>query len=284
MMNLRRTGTWAILILQTCLLAPGAGCSTQKSEAGQDSGAPDASSDAVVITTGPIWTDQSRVIDVGCFAFFQGSKRVRATREQLTADQLAILAGLRLIPSQATCAEDTLSCSVAITAADGTVATYDTEQLDSTCGSTKQLIPFASFNPFLQSFPCTSAKQSVGVSADGGATLLPVPPDPRCYNGVFTAPPNTVQRLLVVDDPSVPRHIELDSCNGPYRSPGAVHPQLLAPDGTTTLSAPWMTVTDPGADGTCQTVDYTFPAAGAYVLTIDIDAGFSAGDFFLRFY
>jgi hypothetical protein len=48
-------------------------------------------------------------------------------------------------------------------------------------------------------------------------------------------------------------------------------------------------VTDPGADGTCFRLDYTFPAAGDYVLSIDIDAGFidagfTAGDFYLRFY
>jgi hypothetical protein len=42
--------------------------------------------------------------------------------------------------------------------------------------------------------------------------------------------------------------------------------------------------TDPCADGTCFRADYTFPTAGAYVLTIDTDAGFTAGDFFLRFY
>jgi hypothetical protein len=279
----RRSEITALLGLASSLLALAPACGTQQSDAGQDSGAPDASSDTVV-TTGPIWTDDSRVIDVGCFAFFQGSKRIRATRDQLSAEQLAILSGLRLMPPQQICAEDTLSCSVAITAADGTVANYYTEQLDSACGGTKPLIPFASFNPFLQSFPCTSAKQGVGGSADGGATLLSIPPDPRCYNGLFAAPPNPVQRLLVVDDPSIPRHIELDSCNDGRRSPTQVHPQLLAPDGTTALPAPWAPVTNPGADGTCYRADYTFPAAGAYQLNIGVDSGFTAGDFFLRFY
>jgi hypothetical protein len=247
-------------------------------------GVPDASSDAVV-TTGPIWTDDSRVIDVSCFAFFQGSKRIRATRDQLSADQLAILSGLRLVSDQPICAEDTLSCTVMITAADGTIAGYYSEQLNSACGSTKPLIPFASFNPFLQSFPCTSAKQTVGASPDGAATLLSIPPDPRCYNGLFAAPPNPVQRLLVVDDPSIQRHIELDSCNDTHRSPAALHPQLLMPDGTTPLPVVWVAVTaDPGPDATCYRADYTFPAAGAYVLSMDVDAGFAAGDFFLRFY
>jgi hypothetical protein len=288
MMNRRRSGTTALCTLASCLLALGAACSTQKSQADQDSGVPDTSSDTVV-TSGPIWTNDSRVIDVGCFAFFQGSKRIRATRDQLSADQLGILSSLMLIPPQAYCYADSNACSVAITAGDGTVATYHTEEFDSGCHTTTLVIPYASFSPFLESVPCLSAKQDLSGPADAGAHLPSVIPDPRCYNGVFAAPPGTVQRLLVVDDPSIPRHLELDSCNDTRRLPAAVHPQLLAPDRTTTLPAPWMTVTDPGADGTCFRLDYTFPAAGDYVLSIDIDAGFidagfTAGDFYLRFY
>src|SRR4051812_36415059 len=109
MRSRRCTGTTALLILISGL-ALGAACSTQKSETDHDAGVPDASSDAVV-TTGPIWTDDSRVIDVSCFAFFQGSKRIRATRDQLSADQLAILSGLRLVSDQPICAEDTLTCT-----------------------------------------------------------------------------------------------------------------------------------------------------------------------------
>ena len=278
------TRTAALSTLLGCLLALGA-CSTQKSEADQDSGAPDASSDAVIITTGPIWTDQSRVVDVRCFAFFEGSVRIRATRDQLTADQLAILSGMTLIPPKDQCYEDTNACTVAISAADGTVATYATEATDSGCGSTKPVIQYASFDQFLHTVPCLAAKQAVYETADGGTNIPPLVPDVRCYNGVFTAPPNTVQRLLVVDDPSTPRHVELDSCNDAQRSPALLHPQLLEPDGTTPLPVVWSAVTgDPGADGTCYRADYTFAAAGAYVLRIDVDAGFTAGDFYLRFY
>jgi hypothetical protein len=285
MLNRPRLVTNALFGLTSCLLALASGCSTQKSDAGHDSSAPDASPDAVV-TTGPIWTEQSRAIEVSCFGFFQGSKRIRATREQLTADQLAILSGLKLISPHVVCDEDTTSCSVAITAADGSVATYLTEQADSFCGTppSQGMISFVSFSPFLQSVPCLSAKQGIGVS-DGGMLLPSVTPDVRCFNGVFTSPPDTVQRLLAVDDPSIPRHVELDSCNDTHRSPALLHPQLLAPDGTTPLPVVWVAVTtDPGPDGTCFRADYTFPAAGAYVLKIDVDTGFTAGDFYLRFY
>ena len=278
------TRTAALPTVLSCLLGLGA-CSTQKSEAVQDSGAPDASPDAVIITTGPIWTDQSQVIDVSCFAFFEGSVRIRATRDQLTADQLAILSGMTLIPPKAQCYEDTNGCTVAISAADGTLATYTTEATDSGCDSAKPVIQYASFDRFLHSVPCLAAKQAVYETADGGMNIPPLVPDVRCYNGVFAAPPNPVQRLLVVDDPSIPRHIELDSCNDTHRSPAVLHPQLLAPDGATPLPVVWVSVTtDPGADGTCYRADYTFPAAGAYVLSIGIDTGFTAGDFFVRFY
>jgi hypothetical protein len=287
-LNRRRLEISALLGLTGCLLALAPACSTQQSDATHDSAAPDASPDAA-ITTGPIWTEESQAIDVTCSAYFLGSKRIRATRDQLSADQLGILSSLMLIPPQAYCYADSNACSVAITAADGTVATYHTEEFDSGCHTTTLVIPYASFSPFLESVPCLSAKQDLSGPADAGAHLPSVIPDPRCYNGVFAAPPGTVQRLLVVDDPSIPRHLELDSCNDTRRLPAAVHPQLLAPDRTTTLPAPWMTVTDPGADGTCFRLDYTFPAAGDYVLSIDIDAGFidagfTAGDFYLRFY
>jgi hypothetical protein len=284
MLNRRLTGTAALLALTSCLLALGAACSTQKSEADQDSGVPDASFDTLV-TTGPIWTADSRVIDVSCFSFFEGSVRIRANRDQLTADQLTILSGMTLIPPLAQCYEDTNACTVAISAADGTVATYTTEATDSGCGSAKPVIQYASFDRFLHSVPCLAAKQAVYETADGGINIPPLVPDVRCYNGVFAAPPNPVQRLLVVDDPSILRHVELDSCNDTRRSPATAHPQLLTPDGTTPLPVVWVAVTtDPGADGTCYRADYTFPAAGAYVLRIDLDTGFTAGDFFVRFY
>jgi len=268
-----------------CTMALTPACSTQKSDAEQDSGALDSSSDAVM-TGGPIWTAESQAIDVGCFGFFPGSERVRATREELSTDQLSILAALTLVPAnKAQCVQDGISCSVAITAADGTVARYDSEQYDSGCNLTAPVIPYDSLTRFLQSVPCLSAKQGGGLSADGSVTAPSLTPDVRCYDGVFTAPPDTVKRLLMVDDPSVPRHLELDSCNDGRRSPALLHPQLLAPDGTTPLPVVWVAVlTDPGPDGTCYRADYTFPAAGAYVLSIDVDAGFTAGDFFVRFY
>ncbi len=274
-----------MLLTVAGLLAVGA-CSTQKSETStQDSGVPDASSDADVIAPGPVWTDQSRAVDVSCFSFFEGSVRIRATRDQLTADQLAILSGLTLIPPKDQCSPDTNACSVAISAADGTVATYTTEATDSGCGSTAPVIQYASFDRFLHSVPCLAAKQAVYETADGGMNIPPIVPDVRCYNGVFAAPPHPAQRLLVVDDASVPRHIELDSCNDTHRSPAVLHPQLLMPDGTTPLPVAWVAVpTDAGPDGTCYRADYTFAAAGAYLLRMDIDAGFTAGDFFLRFY
>ncbi len=281
MLNRGRFETIALLGITGCLVALGSACSSQKSGAGQDAGAPDASSD--LVTTGVVWNDQSRAIDVGCFAFFEGSKRIRATRDQLTAEQLAILSNLVTTSPNNQCYEDTTACTVAITATDGTVATYRAEQFDSGCDQPGPMISFASLSPFLQAVPCLSAKQGLLGPADAGPITPSVVPDAICWNGVFASPPQTVQRLLVVADPSIPRHLELDSCNNQYRSPAQVHPQLLAADGVTSLSV-GTTVTDPGPDQTCWRLDYTFAAAGTYQLDIGLDQGFEAGDFFLRFY
>jgi hypothetical protein len=265
----RRSGITALLGLTGCVAL--AACSNQKSEA-----------DTI---TSPIWTEQSRAIDVNCFGFFDGSKRIRATRDQLSADQLGVLSNLTLIRPTAQCYSDTNACRVAITATDGTVATYTTEALDDGCGKTDPVIAYDSFTPFLQSIPCLSAKEGLYGTGDAGATIPSIRPDARCYDGVFTLPPETVPRLLVVEDPSIPRHLEFDACNDTRRSPAVIHPQLLALDGTTPLPVVWVAVTtDPGADGTCYRADYTFPAAGSYVLSIGTDTGFTAGDFFVRFY
>lgn len=274
--------------------ALGAACSSQNSDKTPDTSArdaspvPDASPDGSpdgVVTTGPIWTDQSQLIDIGCFAFFEGSKRIRATRDQLSAQQLDILSGMKMISPQPYCYADSNSCSVAITAADGTVASYTTEQMDSGCGKTQPVLSYATFAPFLETVPCLAGKEGQYGTSDGGPALPMITPDPRCYNGIFTGGPGTTQRRLAVDDSSIARHLELDLCNDGHRTPALAHPQLLAPDGTSPLPVVWVAeLTDPGADGTCYRADYTFPGAGAYVLSIDIDAGFTPGDFLLRFY
>jgi hypothetical protein len=43
-------------------------------------------------------------------------------------------------------------------------------------------------------------------------------------------------------------------------------------------------VTDAAPDEVCWRLDYTFAMAGTYLLSIGLDQGFEAGDFYRRFY
>jgi hypothetical protein len=291
MLNRRRLATTALMGSTGCILAFISACSSQKPGIERDSGALDAASDqdagALDATpdramTGVVWTAESSAIDVSCLTTLLGSKRIRATRDQLFDDQLSMLSALTLIPPDGQCSADYTSCSVAVTASDGTVATYVADGGGSSCRSQSGLlISFQSFDPFLRSVPCVSGNQVVG-TADGGPTFASIFPNVLCFNGVRVAPSSTVSRVLVVADPSVPRHLELDSCNNSSLLPAPVHPQLFAPDGVTLLSV-GTAVSDPGPDGTCWRLDYTFPAAGMYPLSIGID-GIPPGDIYLRFY
>ena len=289
MLNRRRVETATLFGLTSCFFALPTACSTQTSAANQDARTPDTSSeqgaDALdassdLVGSSAVWTDQSRAIDVTCGGFYQGSKRIRATRDQLSAEQLAMLAGLRLTTPTRPCVLDGIGCSVAVTAADGTVAVYGSDDA-SACGPAPPKIPLRDLSLFLETVPCLFGSQTFTTTIDGGVIPLVVVPDPRCFNGVTTPSPPT--RFLQVLDPSVARHLELDACNNPTHAPSQVHPQLLTPDGQTVLSA-GMTVTDPGPDGTCWATDYTFPTVGTYQLSIGLDPGFPSTDLYLRFY
>lgn len=298
MPNLEKT---ALLGVTACFLALPLGCSTRTSETKRDAGPPDTSSehdtdaldaspeqaaDALdaspdLIVSGPIWTDQSRAIDVSCYGFYQGSKRIRATRDQLSATQMDMLAALTPTTPPGTCVVDGISCTVGVTAADGTVARYISDE-SGACGQTGPKIPLRNLSLFLETVPCLYGNQAFTTTLDGGVIPLVIVPEPRCFNGVATSP-RPATRTLQVLDPTVPRHLELDACNDQGHTPSQVHPQLIAPDGQTVLS-PGTTVTAPGTDGTCWVLDYTFPAAGNYALKIDLDQGFPSTDLYLRFY
>jgi len=302
MLNRRRLATTALMGSTACILAFNPACSSQKPGLDRDSGAldapseqdsgavdatPDLNSDAADATpdlaiTGVVWTDESVAINVSCMASGAGSKRIRATRDQLSDQQLSMLSGLTLIPAGGQCSEDYTECSVAVTAADGTVATYSADGGGRSCVFSSEsglLISFQSFDPFLRSVPCTFGNEIVG-TADGRPTFASIFPSLLCFNGVRVAPSATVSRVMVVADPSVPRHLELDGCNS-GGAPPSVHAQLFAPDGVTSLTV-GTTVADPGPDGTCWRLDYTFAAAGMYPLSVG--PGFPLGDIYLRFY
>jgi hypothetical protein len=239
--------------------------------------------DAGAPTAAPVWTADSRRIDVSCFAFSEGSMKFGATRDQLSGAQLELLSQMKRIDGSSTCWEDVMGCEVAVTNGDGSVSSYSSVDMNGACGATSPLISFESFDPFRRTLRCLYAKDDFGVSPDGGTIVAAVPPDPGCLNGLFSGAPMTITRGLDVSDPGVPHHLELDQCVNQYRSPAQLHLQLLDQDGVTSL-AEGTAVSDPGPDQACWRLDYTFQSAGTYFMSVAVDAGFQAGDFFFRFY
>jgi hypothetical protein len=227
----------------------------------------------------PIWTADSRSLDVTCGSFWEGSMRFVANRDELTAEQLAQLSNLRLVESAPTCLQDGRGCRILVTDADGQTSSYGSFQDDSVCGpdAPQAVVPFAAFDPFRRGLPCRYALPGQPVNT------TPLGPDGRCFNGMFASYGGaTIALTLEVATAETPRHIELDDCDQPGRA-GALAFTVLDADGATVLatgSAP----PAPGPNHTCVSATVTFPRAGQFPLNVTVAPAMLAGDFSLRFY
>ena len=225
----------------------------------------------------PVWTQASQSIDVGCFNFFSGSMRFSATRDQLSADQPALLSGLRTIEAVPGCTADVTECQIAVTDQAGQQSTFAANQTDSACSTPGKIVSFQSLEPFLQTLGCQYAKNLTYGPAS------PVAADARCFNGLFTSGGGSIAVTLTVDDAQVARHIELDDCDQPGRL-GKLAFTVFDSDGTTALGTA-TAVPDAGPNHTCTALDVAFPRAGQFPLDVVADPSIMpAGDFYLRFY
>ena len=227
----------------------------------------------------PIWNETSRSIEVTCFQFFMGSMRFAATREQLSAAQLAMLSNMRAIDAVPPCVADVMECSLSIGQTDDSTFAIDAIELNSRCDDPRKVVSYDTFSPFLGSLGCQFAKNL----SNGASATTAVRADVRCFNGLFI-PSNagTIPVNLQVDDATRAHRIELDACLQPGRI-GKLSFSLLDSDGTTVLgnsSAP----ADPGANDTCASAEQTFPHTGLFTLKIQLAADVLAGDLYLRFY
>jgi len=221
-----------------------------------------------------LWNDSSQGIDVSCFALFQGSMRFRATRDQLSAAQLEMLSSLKVVDSNKTCIADGMGCSLSVAQADGTTRTMDAVEMDDTCGESRKVVSFASFDPFRRSLACRYAKYP-----DSTVTV-----DERCFNGLFTSGQGeSIAVSLQIDQVARTHHIELDECADAGRL-GKLSFSLLDSDGLTVLGTSSVP-TDPGANGTCAALVQTFSHTGLFSLQIATEPGLTpAGDLYLRVY
>jgi|GEM_PF-5836600 len=232
--------------------------------------------------TGPvadasIWSDSSRSIDVTCGSYWMGSMRFVATRDQLTADQLAVLSNLKVVDALPQCIEDGFSCSITVGSADGSSVTMAAVEGDTSCRPPERLVSYATFKPFLDTLTCQYGRESVQPSPADDV----IAPDARCFNGLFTTGSGDITRQIPVIDPGEPLRIDLDDCDQPGRA-GKFSFTLLDADGTTlgTSTAPL----DPGSEHTCASLTVMVPGPTIATLLISVNGAMPAGDLWLRVY
>jgi len=235
-------------------------------------------------TTAPpgarIWTETSSSLEVGCFGFFQGSMRFVATRDQLSTSELDTLSGMTVVDGATTCFSDYMGCTVTVGDADGSTTAIDANESNIVCDRPRKVLSWETFNPFRLGLGCQYAKDLTGLGPD---PTVPVTPDARCFNGVFTGGTEGFITVgLGVDDTSPAYRIELDDCAQPGRL-GKLSFTMFDSDGATVLGSS-AAPADPGPDGTCAALELTFPHAGGYPLEIGVAPDTLPGDFSLRFY
>jgi len=220
----------------------------------------------------PPWTDTSAAIDVSCSAM-TGAMRFRASRNQLSAAQLDLLARLAVVRSNPNiCVADGVACQVAITQADGSVTSHPTVTADPGCGMTGDVIAWESFLPFSGTIPCSYAAAGTTVRADV-----------RCFNGVSVPQAATVKLSVAVEQAGTPYHIELSHCAATDVGAAPLAMHLFEPSATIELIA-GTPVAGASPDRTCAKLDYTFPYAADFPVTINAGPAFLDGVFLIRFY
>ena len=227
------------------------------------------------VDPGVAWDAGSQSIDVTCGSFFMGSTRFVAARDQMTAEQLALLANLRVVDSTEACFADGFGCSIEIVQGDGTTLAIDSLEEDSTCQQTRKVVSYATFKPFADTLTCGYGKGAVVPSPSDAIT----PPDPRCFNGLFTTGSGDITRSIPIADVRKPLHVELDDCDQPGRI-GRFSFTLFDADGTTlgTSAAP----PDPGPEHTCATLTTMVPHPESVNLVVSVAGAMPVGDLWLR--
>jgi len=212
----------------------------------------------------PIWTDASQSIQVSCSGYYSGAMQLQASRDQLTGDQLALLAGLRTVSMSSSCILDGMSCQVTVRQADGTEQVFAAEEDGWCLPSSQEHVAFSALKPFLDAVACPFIR--VGLRQ-----MDAVPLDARCFDAVASGAPGSLFQVFL-DDVARPLHVELDECAG-AASAGPISFTVFNADGSPVGTS--MVPADPGPAHTCAQLLATGPSPGP--LTISVSGNVPSG-------
>jgi hypothetical protein len=221
-------------------------------------------------TTAP-WTWDSEAVEIACASPRAGSMRFRASRDELSPLQLALLENLQLDRPRTGCSQQVMSCTLTVTRHQQRVVLH-TDQMDGGCGQA-QVIPYYQFEGLRETLGCRYSKEP---SDD------PLEADPRCFHGLEPArlADPTPLTLRVVEP--VDAEIELAGCDGAVT--GHLTAQLRDSAWSWVVSAASLSSAT-GPDRTCVSLPRRLTVPGDYFLTLALDPGVSAtGAVYLRFH
>lgn len=216
-----------------------------------------------------VFTDESEAIEIGWFSFWTGGYRFHKRRDQLSEQQLRLVQEIRTIPSREECWADVAGASVTITDA-GKRREYRANEHDGTCGTDATMVGYDAVSAFLATARCLSAKGYDASALDSAPTVAA---DDGCFHGLFSGSGATPAWWFRVDISTAGEHrVAIDRCWD-----RDLRLTFLDPTGVDELAT-----SDGNADAECPSLTHRFDEPGNYVLKIEMDAGNSAGDFYVR--
>lgn len=220
-----------------------------------------------------IWGSQSESIEVEWFSFWQGGARFERSREELKANELAIIEAMRVVADNGECYEDSGEATVTVTSDAGTVKEYFASEYGGGCQRDETVIAYEPVQALLELAGCNTAK---GYDGSTLATAPEVTAGDGCYHGLFNASTTTPEWWFTLAVPSAGTlRVTLDGCGD-----RDLELSLLDGTGETTLASTTSAMSPPYT--TCPELVFDAPEAGIYAVHVDMRAGTYAGDFYLR--
>jgi hypothetical protein len=260
------------LTLAIATLIAATGCSSPESahqlpDAGSNTNPTDSGESTLPPESEHVWKPTSERLELSSFGFFDGSQGYDITRDQLSSEQLELLAGLRTMrrpdpPGY----EDLVAYDLRISDRDGSASVYratDMNLPEEGGDPAARTLDYDTLAPFLATFDCMTAKEygpepEEAPFDDRWAGAATFNSDPSCIHGVFVSfEQSHSYRRWKIDAPGTYR-LSLVRCFQQMR----LH--LYAPTSQTELASS-ETATAPE----CPALVYHFDAPGVYLIDLE---------------